>query len=127
GSLNYLFSVAAVSADDVWAVGTYDANPGHTLVERWDGAEWNVFPSPSSGDDLLIGVSAVSASDAWAVGYHSDSHQTLSEHWDGTQWSIIPSPNVITASASYLYKVAGVATNDVWAVGYYCCSGPPDN
>src|ERR1700694_483628 len=42
GSTTTLNGVAAVSANNVWAVGGYD-NSGieQTLIEHWDGMSWN--------------------------------------------------------------------------------------
>src|SRR5579872_335860 len=82
--------VAAVSASDVWAVGSSgsQASSGQTLIERWNGASWSVVTSPNPGSmyNILSGVAAVSASDVWAVGYYVNSSQvtqTLVEHWNG--------------------------------------------
>ena len=50
-----LWSVDAVTADDVWAAGSYTfytANGNrttHTLVLHWDGTQWTQAPSPSPG------------------------------------------------------------------------------
>jgi len=117
---NELFSVAAVSASDVWAVGfsTNNAPEQTTLIEHWNGTSWSVVksPSPGSGDDLRA-VAAVSASDVWAVGYtfNGSSIQTLVEHWVGTSWQVVKSPNVGTSPT--LSGVAAVSANHVWAVG----------
>jgi len=76
-----LQGVAAVSASDVWAVGTAGAG---TLVEHWDGSAWSVVPSPnpSTTQSPLTGVAAVSASDVWAVGFYliGNGNQTLILH-----------------------------------------------
>ena len=40
--------VAALSANDVWAVG-YEIDSNGPLIEHWDGAQWNVVKSPGSG------------------------------------------------------------------------------
>jgi hypothetical protein len=116
---NELFSVAAVSAGNVWAVGFSTTNTSdQTLIEHWNGSNWSVVksPSPGSGDDLR-GVAAVSASNVWATGYtfNGSSIQTLVEHWNGTSWQVVKSPNVGTSPA--LWGVAAVSANDVWAVG----------
>jgi len=116
---NELFSVAAVSARNVWAVGFSTTNTSdQTLIEHWNGSSWRVVksPSPGSGDDLRD-VAAVSASDVWAAGYtfNSSSIQTLVEHWNGTSWQVVKSPNVGTSPA--FSGVAAVSANDVWAVG----------
>ena len=108
-----LNSVAAVSADDVWAVGeaTIDGVV-RTLIEHWDGSRWTVVPSPDPDPtyNALLAVAAVARNDVWAVGRAG--HRTLIEHWDGTSWSVVPSPY-----GYQLWGVAAVSPADVWAVG----------
>ncbi len=126
-----LAAVSALAPTDAWAVGfTYaDGGSVRTLIERWDGATWQVVPSPSTNlpTNVLQGVAAVSPHDVWAVGTASVVNPlgvTLIEHWNGTQWSIVPSPNP-SSNDNGLSSVAAIATNDVWAVGTYgpsCCS-----
>jgi hypothetical protein len=133
---NYLNAVAAVSANDVWAVGFSPAPSGtplyikQSLIEHWNGDTWSVITSPNPAgkpDVELNGVAAISASDIWAVGHSGDPAfiplQTLTEHWNGTSWSIIPSPSPGTYNGNDLTAVAAVSSNDVWAVGWYQ-SGP---
>ncbi|MFL5731598.1 MAG: S-layer homology domain-containing protein [Chloroflexia bacterium] len=123
GSYDVLSGVAAVSANDVWAVGFqgFSGSLGPTLIEHWDGSTWSVVPSPHPGSySPLSGVTAVSANDIWAVGYYGDSPgpgSTLIEHWDGSTWSVVPSPNPGSASNVRLNGVAAVVADDVWAVG----------
>lgn len=113
-----LSGVAAVSSNDIWAVGSSNSQ---TLIEHWDGIAWTVVPSPNIGDmSLLRSVAAVATDDVWAVGYYyiGSTARTLTEHWDGSQWHIVNSPNP-SAFANMLWDVTAVATNDVWAVGFY--------
>jgi hypothetical protein len=111
---NFLQGVAAVSSNDVWAVGTAQ---GQTLAEHWDGTQWSLVSGPSGQPGgNLHGIAAVSSSDVWAVG--NVGSQTLLHHWDGAQWSVIPSPNV-GSEPNELNGVAAVSSNDVWAVGAY--------
>ena len=120
-----LYGVAAVSASDVWTVGSYQNSNGtyKTLIEQWNGTNWSVVHSPNIGmyDNELYGVAAVSANDVWAVGryynFKGADYQTLTEHWNGTKWTIVPSLNISTIGES-LYGVAVDSTSDVWAVGY---------
>src|SRR5258708_1439380 len=60
---SYLSGVAGVSANDVWAVGSYYSYPNtDTLIEHWDGTNWTIFPSPSSGSySQLNAVAAISS------------------------------------------------------------------
>jgi predicted SnoaL-like aldol condensation-catalyzing enzyme len=117
-----LVSVAAVSSNNVWAVGWTSTTVGGfqsfqgTLIENWDGLQWTQIPSPNgdgSSQNALTGIAVIAANDIWAVGYTDN--QTLTEHWDGFQWSIVPSPNV--GYGPQLSGVTALASNDVWAVG----------
>ena len=46
---NLLFSVDAVSANDIWAVGFYYvAGLGQTLILHWDGSTWGRRSQPGS-------------------------------------------------------------------------------
>jgi hypothetical protein len=120
-----MVSVAAVSPNNVWAVGwtstsvNFNSFQG-TLIEHWDGSQWTVIPSPNvdgSFQNALTGIAVIDANDIWAVGYTlTGNYQTLTEHWDGSQWSIVPSPNV-GDYGNGLSGVTALASNDVWAVG----------
>ncbi len=122
---NYLTGIAAVSANNIWAVGGYASAPrtGQTLIEHWDGSKWSIISSPTIGDNTaysnLAEVAAVSANNIWAVGLHSDTggaDQTLIEHWNGRTWSIVPSPNSRLRDND-LTGIAAVSTSDIWTVG----------
>ncbi|TCO54826.1 hypothetical protein [Actinocrispum wychmicini] len=118
-----LNSVAAVGANDVWAVGQRVAaggTPVATLVEHWDGTQWTVVPSPSIGVfPHLNGVSARAANDVWAVGYSPTAiggqEQNAALHWDGTAWTVSSTPMV--TDFSQLWSVSAKPGTAVWAVG----------
>ena len=124
---NLLTGVAAVAANDVWAVGytiTTDGSnqPDKTLIEHWNGSAWSVVASPSpASNDTLSGVAARSATDVWAVGTRQDRSgaipidRTLTEHWNGTSWSVVASPNV--GANDNLLNGVSATTGDVWTVG----------
>ena len=125
---NQLLGVAAVSDNDVWAVGWAQDPSGplyvkRTLIQRFDGSTWNIVPSPNPRNDIdsqLHAVSGVSANDVWAVGSsHNGSlpSRTLIQHWDGAQWSIVPSPSPDN-QLNELRGVVALSANDAWAVGY---------
>lgn len=51
-----LHSVAAVSPNDVWAVGELnDHRALHPLVEHWDGKRWSIVSNPDPGYHGLVG------------------------------------------------------------------------
>ena len=120
---NTLSGVAAVGANDVWAVGTQQPTSltdPHTLVLHWDGTAWTIVSSPNDGGNTvgnhLLAASAVAANDVWAVGYSELG--TLAEHWDGTNWSVISTPSSANGAAPiFLPGVAALASNNIWAVG----------
>src|SRR5262249_7387823 len=120
---NYLNAVAAVAANDVWAVGNTltDSSNDSTLIEHWDGSSWTVVPCPNPGATFnsLGSTTALAANNIWAAGSSSDdgnNSQTLIVHWDGAAWSAVSSPNV-GAGRNYLSDMAAVNANDIWAVG----------
>src|SRR6266571_589362 len=121
GQLN---GIVAVSASDVWAVGSSN---GNTLIEHWNGSSWKAVPSPNPGvqyvDAGLSSVAALSASNVWAVGSYIDvigDSYTLSEHWNGSSWNVVPSPNPgLQYLDVSLSSVAALSASDVWAVGSY--------
>jgi len=120
-----LFSVSGTSANDVWAVGsTHNGTlPSRTLIQHWDGAQWNIVssPSPDTQFNELRGVAAISANDAWAVGYRGGTKtetpiETFILHWNGNAWTQVTSPN-IPGGANQLFGITAIAANDIWAVG----------
>ena len=119
--LNALLGVAALSANDVWAVGyrsgSQTESPIETLILHWDGAGWTKVVSPNIRGvaNQLFGVAAIAADDIWAVGYAGGA--PLSMHWDGSAWRVVPVPRDPGLSTEYLTAVSGAAGNDIWAVG----------
>lgn len=118
---NELRGVAALSANNVWAVGfrggTKSETPIETLILHWDGSSWNQVPSPniSGGANQLFGITAISANDIWAVGTAAGAPLAL--HWDGSAWSVVSMQVSSGLSTEKLIAVSAAATNDVWAVG----------
>ncbi len=57
---NLLQGMVAVSADDLWALGYYEANPSgesgdiFSLAIRWNGTSWSVVPTPNPTEESMI-------------------------------------------------------------------------
>jgi hypothetical protein len=74
GAFNTLRGIAAVNGSDMYAVGYFGdaATTGQqeTLIEHFDGAAWNIVPSPTRGiAQQLNGVFVLPASgNIWVVG-----------------------------------------------------------
>jgi N-acetylneuraminic acid mutarotase len=117
--INKVQAIAAVSPNDIWAVGITNYQ---LLALHWNGSQWSVVPTPSlSGQYInLGGITAIAANDIWAAGSYEVNYYfvTLTIHWNGTQWSVVPSPNIAQTS-NRLGGISGVAANDIWAVGSY--------
>jgi hypothetical protein len=114
---NFLSGVAAISANDAWAVGRMFRHPS-PVIEHWNGSNWTQVAQPVGGyDSSLNSISAVSANDIWAVG-EQNLNQTVTEHWNGTSWTLVPSPSVTANNAQdTLSGVAALSSTDVRAVG----------
>jgi hypothetical protein len=114
-------SITAVSATDIWLVGS--ASAGATAeAMNFNGTTWTVVPmqQPTANKPVLNGVTAVAANDIWAVGEELSpagaAVSALTEHWNGTAWSIVPSPTPAGIFPT-LTAVAARGSSDVYAVG----------
>jgi hypothetical protein len=118
---NELFGVAAVSANDVWAVGQFISGSSvQTLIEHWNGTSWSVVSSPSAGQ--LRGIAILSATDIWAVGsvlINFSVFQTVIEQWNGASWSVVPSPNPSASENILDAATADQSSGQAWAVGEF--------
>ena len=137
-SSNALSAVVARAANDVWTVGSYSSSSSTSqpLIERWNGASWQVIASPNPNGATASSFSAVAripgTSHLWAtgsvrygpppdggIGYF----QPLIERWEGTSWQIVTSPTLPSGSfGGELRGVVALSATDVWAVGDYTAS-----
>ena len=128
-----LRAISALSANDVWAVGSYSSSEysdRQALIQHWNGASWTAYPLEGQPNWLsfpLMGVKAVAPNDVWAVGYSYGSlsgFRTLAAHWNGSQWSLQsefePDPNATNDFRNnYFMGIDATSANDIWAVGNY--------
>lgn len=126
---NFITGLAAIAHDDVWGVGSYNADGGggtglptvQTLALHWSGSKWNVVPSPAIlGGSSFSAVSALAANDVWAVGQQNYSPnpamKPLAAHWNGSAWAVTDAP-FVGNRFNQLLGVSARAPGDVWAVG----------
>jgi len=118
---NFLWSVTARKASDVWAVGSYSVPWFQTLTEHWDGSAWKVVPSPNLDDsnNVLYAAVAVKSASVTAIGtwLNGDITDTLSERWDGSAWNVVSTPSP-AGNINWLTGVAAAGMSDLWAVGW---------
>jgi hypothetical protein len=125
-AFNQLSGVAAITSNNVWAVGiSFGGNIHQSLIEHWNGKNWQTVPTPDHG--LFPTLEAVAAipgtNQVWAVGTQitkAHGNQTLIERWNGQVWQIVPSPlNQNDVNSNILYSVVATSKNDAWATGVY--------
>ena len=108
----YLWDVAAVSANDAWAVG-YGSTGAFVL--RWNGTAWNVAPAPALSS--LRGGAARSGTDVWVAGGDANGAPAVAR-WNGSGWTVTPVSATGGVGASALTKIAVAGPVTEFAVGY---------
>ncbi len=112
-----IWSIAAVSASDIWATGNFGPQ---SVAMHWDGSAWTRVPTPNvgSGNNSLNGVVAIAANDVWAVGsgYIDKADVATAMHWDGKRWNITPAVTLGQYS-DILWAASAAPGGDVWGVG----------
>ena len=87
-TFDVLLGVAALTANNVWAVGYEQRGPATpTLIEHWNGVGWSVTSSPNAhpnvDSNVLAAVGASAPNNVWAVGNFESTttniQQTLTE------------------------------------------------
>jgi len=116
--IRLLHDVAAISHDDVWAVGTeisLGSGAVHSLTEHWDGTAWSIVKPPNAHADRdeLNGVVAGSSDNVWAVGYKDFPSAPFVAHWNGTRWSqqLAPPGEALSGAAVRFGTLWTVGTN----------------
>jgi hypothetical protein len=120
-----LKAIQAVSAQDIFAVGSFmdQFQTQHPLVEHFDGTAWTIVPTPQferGQGALLNSIAVISDSDIWAVGCGPcldvlQVTRTSLEHWDGTQWTVSPAPN--PEAPAIATSVSGFPSGSVFIAG----------
>jgi hypothetical protein len=112
--------IAAVSRDDVWAVGAAikEGDPSATtaIVEQWRGSSWSAVKLPSrERHAYLTAVAGSSPRNVWVFGYfyNKSSVTTFALRWDGS-WAL---RGTWTGDEPLSYSAVVLNSHDVWAFG----------
>lgn len=138
--------IAAIASNDVWAVGSQRTDldpqrPAQLLVERWDGANWQIVSSPplppsaapNNGGYLSAVTRIPGTNQLWAVGeWHEWTNlgrgQPLIERWNDAAWQIMPSPSLPNGALGGGWTgVVALSASNAWAVGSFAVKNPIDS
>ena len=129
GSDDALTDIAASSASNAWAVGSYDVTGAGGMVQhlplplQYNGTTWSLQPAVIPGtntDTVFTAVATLSSTDVWAVGRTSadafSPTEPLVEHWNGTSWSVsfLPTTGFDGGALTDVYEAS---PTNVWAIG----------
>jgi hypothetical protein len=139
GRSSSLQRIAAVSANDIWALGSSSTKEAsYSIIEHWNGQIWQIIASPDhpQSDYGLTGIAIVSATDIWVTGNTSSARSGYDYfllHWDGSSWHRITSsatpPTNITGAVSTaegIFIVGATENRDYVFIAKYRESGPAD-
>lgn len=107
-----LNAIAAVSASDIWAVGSTTGST-QPFTMHYNGTSWSVVvpPACASGSAGFYGVAALATNNVVAVG--TCNGNALIDRWNGSAWA-----NVANAVSGQLTAITAITASDIWAVGY---------
>ena len=115
-----LSQLAALSANDIWAVGQAGGASSAGLIQHWDGRIWQTVTNPSPPNTRFNAISARAPDDLWVVGT-GEGHNCVVEHWDGTQWRLMPTPLSFwqrsTQRPPDVQRHEAVSADDIWMAG----------
>jgi Peptidase A4 family/Concanavalin A-like lectin/glucanases superfamily len=114
---NFLYSVKALSATNIWAVGYYN-NSLHALIEHSTdgGSTWSQDTSYTGAGGTLYAIDGDPATgDAWAVGT-INGNNPLVLHLSSGSWSSV-STSADSVTQARLFGVSEDSSDHVWVVG----------
>jgi hypothetical protein len=123
-----LSAVAAVSAHDVWAVGSglipSSAGGERLLVEHWNGDRWSILSGQPTGTFSPDIARVPRTRILWIVATResgAEENETFSERITPRGWSVIPtpSPDQGCEHSDELVTVSADAGGTVWAAGFH--------
>ncbi len=124
-----LDGVSCLSSNECVTVGEYEASSHRlTLVEHWNGTEWQIqsSPNPGSGTNQLYAVSCTSEANCMATGSYvnsAGSTVTLAERWNGKEWSVQAPVNPVGGKDDQLAGISCTIWARCMATGGYETSG----
>ncbi len=108
--------IYAVTPDDVWIAGygSVGKNTDMGFVQHWDGAGWEVVPTPYDVETIthfFLDIDGSGADDIWVSGYGAAGIGAILMHWNGSSWS----KQSDAASSVSMSRVMAMGPGDAWA------------
>jgi len=109
-----LYGITALSAQDIWSVGT--------CLFHWNGTIWQLHAGPQLQSklsrDTWYAVAGASTDSLWIVGQSVQLKQAVIGHWNGKIWKIASNGfSRGRMGVSTLFGLAMPSVEDAWAVG----------
>jgi hypothetical protein len=118
-----LTAVAASSASNAWAIGSFsEVTAPHSVIVHWNGHAWKQVSFPEPADDRVLSVSVTSATNAWVVGEDGAApYKPWALRWNGKAWKSVPMPKLpLTKTVGAgLTGVSATSASNAWAVGVF--------
>lgn len=111
------YQTAAISKNNIWAVGRTYTAPGKTsylpYIRHFNGSSWKAITIPHSSGSTADWVAASGPRNVWVGGLkNAVIASTVAYRWNGSRWAKIPIP-----ARTDLQGVVVLAPNNVWAYG----------
>jgi hypothetical protein len=117
GSSGSFHQIAAISKNNIWAVGGTYTTAGKTIyrpfIRHFNGNSWQAITIPNGSGSTADWVSAPAANNVWVGGLKNSSvAASVVYRWNGAHWGKVPMP-----ALTYLQGVVVLAPNNAWAFG----------
>ena len=115
-----LEAAVALSAGDVWVMGSHVVGPGSSpSAQHWNGSGWTKaeldLPPRGISVSSIYDARAFSSDDVWAVGSW-EGELPFVQHWNGKAWSAVRVP-AMPGDEQILTGIDGTGPDDIWVVG----------
>ncbi len=109
--------IDATAPDNIWVVGEGGLLSETSLLMRFDGSEWSIFPSPFPERNALQDVVVLPNGRAWAFPSTPGTTPGLLAMFDGSQWSAADFLPDTPGSLNAINAAAADADGVVWVGG----------
>jgi hypothetical protein len=96
GSATGLVSASALSANNIWAIGSTLRGPCGDMLVHYDGTNWQPVNQAPSGL-VFNGILALSPSNVWATAGNGSGGQAQLVHFNGSTWTSVKAPYAVIA------------------------------